>query len=74
MLKKYCPCVDPRTVWIEEPLESSHRYRVHCGVCHTYVKWGNELELQSLKDRGVEATVKPHGYEPPRNTLDAFFT
>ena len=73
-MKKNCSCTDSNPIWKEEPPESRHRYRVECGVCEKFIKWGTELELISLIDSGVDGVVWKHGYEPPRNTLDAYFT
>ena len=74
MMQKRCACADPKTIWKEQPPESVHRYRVDCGVCEKFVKWGTQGELDQLINSGAEGDVWEHGYEPPRNTLDAFFT
>jgi len=67
-------CGHEATLWREEPPASTHRYRVECAVCpRTFVKWGNEAELQSLQAAGTDVTIVPYKEPPPPPTLDAFF-
>jgi len=44
-------CGHESSVWREEPPESHNAYRVECGACGRFAKWGTEAELHSLKFR-----------------------
>ena len=73
-MKKHCGCTDSKTEWVELLDDTAHTHRVICGICHEWVKWGTYSEFKSLSDSGADVVLKPPGYEPKRNTLDAYFT
>ena len=72
--KKRCPCPVAKTTWKEEPPYIQHRYRVVCGYCKKFVKWGTEAELAITAKGEEEATVVPYSVPAPGPTLDEFFT
>ena len=72
--KKRCSCPPAKTTWNEEPPYTQHRYRVVCGYCKTFMKWGTEAELAVIAKGEDEATVVPYRVATPGPTLDEFFT
>ena len=74
-MKTHCKCVDPAYVWAEEGPDSPHEYRVHCGTCNTYIKWGNLDELARRRKAREKITVIPLEDQVPSSppaTLDEF--
>lgn len=69
-LKKNCRCYAAGIDWQEMEPESLHRYRVQCGKCRAFMKWGSEAERRTLRISQTDVRVLP--FEPPP-TLDAFF-
>ena len=65
-------CGHESSVWREEPPESHNAYRVECGACGRFAKWGTEAELHSLKAVGAHVIIVP--YEKPEDgpNLDEF--
>lgn len=63
--------------WIEQAPTSTHRYRVECPSCRTFVKWGAQIELDQLIDAGEEGVVVSYeediaGQRAGHPTLDKF--
>lgn len=68
-----CACHEPASKWLEEPPISMHAYRVQCGRCHKFVKWGTQSELDERLKLSQNLTVIAYELPPPKATLDKFF-
>lgn len=69
-----CRCPNPASHWIELPPRDMHRYRVECGSCGKFIKWGKEQELHYRVASREKVTVTPFDGEQPtsRATLEDF--
>jgi len=69
-----CGCSDPTSNWIELSQQDMHRYRVECGSCGKFIKWGKEQELHFRVASREKVTVTPYDDEPAprRATLEDF--
>lgn len=65
-------CGHDASLWRKEPPESHNAYRVECGVCGRFGKWGTQAQLEAAKATGADVKVIP--YVPPAEgpTLDDF--
>lgn len=75
-LKFACTCQNAASKWIEMPPESPHRYRVECGACGKFIKWGVVSELHDRSQLHERITTEPYYPEdhPPPANLGKFFT
>ncbi len=69
-----CKCSNPASHWIELSPHDMHRYRVECGSCGKFIKWGKEQELHFRAASREKVTVTPYDGEqrPSRATLEKF--
>lgn len=72
--EKRCRCPVAKTTWREQHPSSRHRYRVECGYCKRFSKWGTERELAVTKQGVEEATVVNYGPPEPSSNLDDFLS
>lgn len=72
-MRTNCSCVDAGSIWKEQAPDSAHRYKVVCGYCKKFIKWGaNEERLQRMIANERISAV-PYKEPPPRASLDEFF-
>lgn len=69
-----CHCPNAVSRWVELSAQDMHRYRVECGSCSKFIKWGKEQELRGRVASREKVTVTPYDDEPPprRATLEDF--
>ena len=72
-MQKNCCCPPEKITWNEIGPESVHQYRVECGYCRTFIKWGKQSELDSLSS-DYDVTVKAYAAPRPDATLDGFLS
>lgn len=73
-LKFSCRCPNPSSHWIELPHHDIHRYRVECGACGKFIKWGKEQELHfrvSSRDKVIVTSLEDD-ITPYRKTIEDF--
>ena len=70
-----CHCNGASSQWIELSPQNTHRYKVQCGACRKFIKWGKEQELRYRSKAREKITVDR--YDPnehlPGATLERFF-
>ena len=59
-IKFNCQCLNAAHHWIELPPHDTHRYRVECGSCCKFIKWGKEKELHNRVASAEKITVTPY--------------
>lgn len=69
-MKFHCKCGNPSSLWREEPKESRHAFRVECGTCGTFIKWGAEAELHYRVKARDKVTVEMMEDRPQPASLD----
>lgn len=73
-IKFNCQCFNAAYHWIERPPHDMHRYRVECGSCGKFIKWGKDEELHERVASRDKVTVS--SYDPdehlPKRTIDDF--
>lgn len=73
-LKRPCLCHDGHEFhWLTLDKREIHRYRVQCGNCQRFIKWGSEAELAMLQMTDIAISVvqfKPP--RPPDTIMDMF--
>lgn len=72
MNQKPCSCYPPKSLWKEEPPESTHRYRVECARCTKFIKWGAEVELMRLRAGDSDIAIEEYRILPELTDLDRF--
>ena len=69
-----CQCQAAASHWIGMSPTHPHRYKVQCGSCEKFIKWGKEQELHYRVKARDKITVS--SYDPdeqiPRATLERF--
>lgn len=75
-VKFTCQCHKASSRWLELAPTERHRYRVECDRCGKFIKWGAERECQDRQNARDQITVIRYEerIEPPRSSLDKFFT
>jgi hypothetical protein len=68
-MRTTCRCGD-QAIWREEPLGTTHRYRVECPHCKAFTKWGSEANLQADRMAGNNPVIIP--YVEPEPWVDPF--
>lgn len=69
-VKFNCKCHNASSKWCEEPAESRHAFRVECGTCGKFIKWGAESELHYRVKARDKITVEMIEDRPKPATLD----
>lgn len=68
-----CGCTNSASHWIELSQQEMHRYRVECGSCGKFIKWGKEQELHHRVASKDKVTVTPNeGEASHRKTIEDF--
>lgn len=70
-----CHCQNAASHWIEMSPESHHRYKVECGSCCKFIKWGTDAEIHYRVKARDKVTVSQYDPDakPTHATLDKFF-
>ena len=68
-----CSCANVGSVWVIQPPESQHAFRVSCAGCRKYIKWGSQGELDLLLRAGENVTIREYEEPPQSRTLDELF-
>lgn len=73
-LKFNCKCFNAADHWVELSPQDTHRFRVECGSCGKFIKWGKEQELHYRVASKKKVTVTPYeADQPPRHaTIEDF--
>lgn len=59
--------------WLEEPGESAHAFRVQCGRCKHFIKWGAQDQFESIKHlEGIRRIA--YKAPSPEASIGRFFT
>jgi hypothetical protein len=74
-IKFNCQCFNPAHHWVELSPQDTHRYRVECGTCCKFIKWGAEHDLHYRVASREKVTVTPYEDQIPhrRANLEDFF-
>lgn len=73
-VKFTCRCQNASSKWLEMAPTDMHNYRVECGSCGKFIKWGSKDELEHRVKVYDKITVIPYEdrVQEPRRTIDDF--
>lgn len=73
-VKFTCRCQNASSKWLEMAPTDMHNYRVECGSCGKFIKWGSKDELHYRVKARNEITVIPYEDQitEPRRSIDDF--
>lgn len=72
-LKSNCSCFSPGSVWVTQPPEVQHDFKVICAGCRKYIKWGNKAELNRRQQAGDKIWIEGIAVKPESYSIDELF-
>ena len=59
-LPRRCPwCSSEATLWLRQPPDYWHVFRVECRDSHHFLKWGTEGQFEEARRRGLDVLEVP---------------